>query len=107
MPSSSTSLRRSPISRVKLQYTTSTPPDSNYWGIYLDPVAVHVEPIDIQDTLGQSTVLLIAAIDAAVQYIYSIAPEAFVIDALLGIVGFPSISEYILDILGIQDSVET
>ena len=94
------------ISRVKMQYTTSTPPDSNYWGIYLDLVALHVEPIQIQDTLGQSTLLLIAAIDGAVQYLYSIVPGTFVIDVLLGIVGFPTLSEFILNILDIQESVE-
>jgi hypothetical protein len=94
------------ISKVKMQFTTEPPPDSNYWGIYLDLVALHVEPIQIQDTLGQSTLLLIAAIDAAVQYIYSILPATFVIDVLLGIVGFPTLSEFILNILDIQESVE-
>jgi hypothetical protein len=94
------------IGRIKVNYTTSTPPDSNYWGIYVDPIAVNVDPIDIQDTLGQSWILVAAAIDLAVQYIYSVAPATFVIDALLGVLGFPSISEWILDILDIQDDVE-
>lgn len=94
------------IGKIDVNYTTKTPPDSNYWGLYVDPSAVHVEPIDIENTLGQSTILLLAAIDVAVNYIVSIAPEAFMIDALLGVLGFPTISEWILDILGIQDSVE-
>ena len=78
----------------------------DYWGIHVNPEAVNVDLVDIEDTLGQADVLVAGAIAAAVVYIESIAPAAFAIDVLLGIVGFPSLSEYILDILDIQDEVE-
>lgn len=78
----------------------------DYWGIHLDPEAVNVDLVDIEDTLGQADALVVAGIAAAVKYINTIVPATFVIDVLLGVVGFSSLSEYILDILDIQDDVE-
>jgi len=68
--------------------------------------AIDVDPISIQDTFGKLPAILQAAIVAGAAKYVTANPPAFVIDLALGILGFPSLTELLLDILDIGDDLQ-
>lgn len=76
------------------------------WRVTVHSEAIDVDPIDIHDTLGQSDVLLAAAIAAAAITLESAMPAAWVADLVLGLLGVPTFAELVMDVLDIQDDTE-
>jgi len=68
--------------------------------------SIDVDPISIQDTFGKLPAILQAAIVAAGAKYVTANPPAFAIDLALGILGFPSLTELLLDILDIGDDLQ-
>jgi hypothetical protein len=68
--------------------------------------ATDIDPISINDTFGNLPTILQAAIAAAAASYVKANPPAWLIDAGLGLLGFPSITELLLDLLDIEDDVE-
>ncbi|GGZ02034.1 hypothetical protein ACFFTM_08525 [Pseudoduganella plicata] len=68
--------------------------------------SVDVDPISIQDTFGKLPALLQAALAAAAASFVAAHPPMFLVDAALGILGFPTVTELLLDVLDIGDDVQ-
>lgn len=68
--------------------------------------SVDVDPISIQDTFGKLPAIVQAALAAAVGNFLATHPPAFLVDMALGILGFPTLTELLLDILDIGDDIQ-
>jgi len=68
--------------------------------------SIDVDPISINDTMGKLPALIQAAIVAAAASYISSNPQAWLLDAALGILGFPSLTALLLDMLDIEDDVQ-
>lgn len=68
--------------------------------------SVDVDPISIQDTFGKLPAIVQAALAAAAANFIAAHPPAFLVDTALGILGFPTVTELLLDILDIGDDVQ-
>ncbi len=68
--------------------------------------SIDVDPISIQDSFNQLPAILQAGIALAAANFVAAHPPAFLLDMALGILGFPSITELLLDILDIGDDMQ-
>jgi hypothetical protein len=65
-----------------------------------------VDPISINDTLGKLPVIIEIGIYAASAQLLKLVPQAWMVDVVLGFLGFPTVTAYLLDLLDIHDDME-
>ena len=76
------------------------------WDVHADPVAVDADLVDIQDTLGQLPGILSAAVAVVVLKLKLTFPAPWLVDVFLGLVGVPSLTTLVLDMLDIHDDIQ-
>ena len=76
------------------------------WAVHPEPIAVDVDLVDIQDTLGKAPALLGAAIAAVVLNFQAFFPATWMMHVFLWFVGLPTMTSLVLDLLDIQDDIE-
>jgi hypothetical protein len=94
------------VSEISGRYEISLAKDGAKLVLKADVESLDVDPISINDTFGKLPLILRGAIAAAAAQYVTSHPPAWVIDAALGLLGFPTITELILDLLDIEDDVE-
>jgi hypothetical protein len=94
------------VTEVSGRFSISLFSEGGTLKLKIHPQAVDVDPISIQDTFGKLPAILQAAIVAGAAKYVMTNPPAFAIDLALGILGFPSLAELLLDILDIGDDLQ-
>jgi hypothetical protein len=94
------------VSEISGRYSIGTEKKSDHIEVKAYVQALDVDPISINDTFGQLPSILQAGIAACAASVVSKIPQAWLLDAALGLVGFPSVTEWLLDLLDIEDDVE-
>ena len=81
--------------------------DTNVVKILAHSESIDVDPISISDTFGKSPTLMQAAIAGGAASYIAANPPAFVLDFVLGeLLGFPTLTELLLDLLDIGDDIQ-
>jgi hypothetical protein len=94
------------VTEISGRYKIGIRKDKNYQKVYADPVAIDVDPISINDTFGQLPLIVQLGVADATAQILSLVPQAWMVDVVLGFLGVPTVSEYVLNLLDIHDDVE-
>ena len=94
------------VTEISGRFTIAIRPDGAFQSLYADVEAIDVDPISINDTFGKLPAILKAAIVACAAVVVSKVPQVWLIDALLGILGVPSVTQWILNLLDIGDDAE-
>ena len=94
------------VSEISGRFEISLVKDGDALALKAYAQSLDVDPISINDTFGKLPTILQAAIAAAAASYISANPPAWLLDAALGILGFPSLTELLLDLLDIEDDVQ-
>lgn len=94
------------VMEVSGRFDISLVKDGDALKLKVHPQSVDVDPISIEDSFNQLPGILQAGIVAAGASFVAAHPPAFLLDMALGILGFPSVTELLLDILDIGDDVQ-
>ncbi len=94
------------VMEVSGRFDISLVKDKDTLKLKVHPQAVDVDPLSIEDSFNQLPGILQAGIVAAGASFVAAHPPAFLLDMALGILGFPSVTELLLDILDIGDDVQ-
>lgn len=94
------------VTEISGRYTIGIRKDGAYQKVYADPQAVDVHPISVNNTFGKLPALLQAAVATASAQMLALIPEAWLVDVVLGILGFPTVTTYLLSLLDIGDDAE-
>jgi hypothetical protein len=80
--------------------------EGNFQKIYGDVLEIDVDPISINDTFGKLPAIIKVGVASAAALIVSKVPQVWLLDAVLGILGLPSVTQWVLDLLDIGDDIE-
>lgn len=94
------------VTEISGRYQIGIRKDGGYQKVYADPQAIDVDPISISDTFGKLPALVQAAVAAASAQLLKMVPEVWMVDIVMGFLGFPTASAYLLDLLDIHDDME-
>jgi uncharacterized membrane protein YeaQ/YmgE (transglycosylase-associated protein family) len=94
------------VTEISGRFTISVRKDGDYQKIYADPQAIDFDPLSINDTFGKLPAILKAAVVALAAVVVSKVPQVWLLDVLLGIIGLPSVTQWILNLLDIGDDTE-
>jgi len=94
------------VTEVSGRFKISLVKDGDALKLVAHNESIDVDPISISDTFGKLPGILQAAIAGAAASYVSANPPAFLLDAALGILGFPTLTELLLDLLDIEDDVQ-
>lgn len=94
------------VSEVSGRFKINLVKDKDVLKLVVHKESIDVDPISISDTFGKLPgIMQLAIADAAASYVAA-NPQAYLLDAALGILGFPSITELLLDLLDIEDDIQ-
>jgi len=94
------------VSEISGRFEISLVKDGAALALKADVQSLDVDPISINDTFGKLPAILKAALAAGAASYIAANPQAWLLDAALGILGFPSLTEVLLDLLDIEDDVQ-
>ena len=98
------------VTEISGRYTIGirkgTDSGKKYQIVYADPQAIDVDPISISDTLGKLPAIVQAGVLVASAQMLALVPEVWMIDVLLSLLGVPTVTAYLLDLLDIHDDIE-
>lgn len=94
------------VSEISGRYSISLVKDGNFLKLHADVESLDVDPISINDTFNKLPGIIQAGVVSAAAIVVSKFPQVWLVDAALGILGFPSVTELLLDLLDIDDDVQ-
>lgn len=94
------------VSEISGRFQISLVKDGDKLKIKAHAQSLDVDPISIQDTFGKLPAIIQAGIVAAAASYISANPATWLLDAALGILGVPSLTDLLLDMLDIDDDIQ-
>jgi hypothetical protein len=94
------------VTEISGRYRIDIRKDGSYQKVYAEVQAIDVDPISISDTFGKLPAILQAGVVVAAAQMLKLVPQAWLLDAALGLLGFPTVTSFLLDLLDIEDDVE-
>ncbi|WP_225772117.1 hypothetical protein [Inquilinus sp. Marseille-Q2685] len=94
------------ITEISGRFSIGIRKDGDFQKIYADPQAVDVDPISISDTFGKLPTIVQAGVAAASAQMLALVPAAWMADVILSLLGAPTVTAYLLDLLDIHDDME-
>lgn len=94
------------VTEISGRFNIDIRKDGNFQKIYADPEAIDLDPIAINDTFGKLPAIIKVGVAACAALVVSKVPQVWLVDVLLGLLGLPSVTQWILDLLDIGDDIE-
>jgi hypothetical protein len=94
------------VSEISGRYAISLAKDGDFLKLRADVQSLDVDPISINDTFNKLPGIIQAGVVAAAALVVSKVPQVWLLDAALGILGFPTVTSFLLDLLDIEDDVQ-
>lgn len=94
------------VTEISGRYSISLAKSGNKLKLNASASAMDVDPISVQDTFGKLPLILQGAVALAVSKTLSVVPQAWMVDMVLGFLGFPTLTTFFLNLLDIEDSAE-
>jgi len=94
------------VTEISGRFQISLVKDGDKLKLKADVQALDVDPISINDTFGKLPAIMQAAIAGGAAAWVASNPGSWLLDVALGILGLPSLTEVLLDLLDIEDDIQ-
>lgn len=94
------------VTEISGRFTIDIRKDGDFQKIFADVEAIDVDPISINDTFGKLPALIKVSVASVAAQIVSKVPQVWLLDAVLGMLNIPSVTQWVLDLLDIGDDIE-
>ncbi len=93
------------VTEISGRFTIEISKDGDYVKVFADVEAIDVDPISINDTFGKLPAILQAGVVTCAALIVSKVPQVWLLDFVLGILGLPSVTTWVLNLLDLEDDL--